>query len=47
MTQLDVAAGFDDGLAVVLLAIFLDRLTGAFAAQSRPRLLGRWGQGAG
>jgi len=33
VTQLDVAAGFDGGLAVVLLAIFLDRFT---AALSRP-----------
>ncbi|MGY1713774.1 MULTISPECIES: ABC transporter permease [Geodermatophilus] len=40
VTQLDVAAGFEGGLAVVLLAIFLDRLTGAFgqrAALSRFR----------
>jgi len=39
VTQLDVAAGFEGGLAVVLLAIFLDRLTGALAAPSRRR----WG----
>jgi glycine betaine/proline transport system permease protein len=32
VTQLDVAAGFEGGLAVVLLAIYLDRLTAAFAA---------------
>ena len=31
VTQLDVASGFEGGLAVVLLAIFLDRLTGALA----------------
>lgn len=31
VTQLDVAAGFEGGLAVVILAIFLDRLTAAFA----------------
>ena len=40
VTQLDVASGFEGGLAVVLLAIFLDRLTGAFgqrAALSRLR----------
>jgi glycine betaine/proline transport system permease protein len=30
VTQLDVASGFEGGLAVVLLAIFLDRLTAAF-----------------
>ncbi|MGK5113028.1 MULTISPECIES: hypothetical protein [unclassified Geodermatophilus] len=30
MTQLDVASGVEGGLAVVLLAIFLDRLTAAF-----------------
>jgi glycine betaine/proline transport system permease protein len=39
VTQLDVASGFEGGLAVVLLAIFLDRLTGALAAPSRRR----WG----
>jgi glycine betaine/proline transport system permease protein len=31
VTQLDVAAGFEGGLAVVILAIFLDRLTAALA----------------
>jgi glycine betaine/proline transport system permease protein len=41
VTQLDVAAGFEGGLAVVLLAIFLDRLTGALAAPSRRRRLPR------
>lgn len=35
VTQLDVAAGFEGGLAVVLLAIFLDRLTAAFAQPRR------------
>ncbi|SNS96530.1 glycine betaine/proline transport system permease protein [Geodermatophilus pulveris] len=30
VTQLDVASGFEGGLAVVLLAIFLDRLTAGF-----------------
>jgi len=34
VTQLDVASGFEGGLAVVLLAIFLDRLTGALADRS-------------
>jgi glycine betaine/proline transport system permease protein len=31
VTQLDIAAGFEGGLAVVILAIFLDRLTASFA----------------
>jgi glycine betaine/proline transport system permease protein len=31
VTQLDVAGGFEGGLAVVVLAIFLDRVTDAFA----------------
>jgi glycine betaine/proline transport system permease protein len=31
VTQLDVAAGFEGGLAVVVLAIFLDRLTASLA----------------
>jgi glycine betaine/proline transport system permease protein len=39
VTQLDVAAGFEGGLAVVILAIFLDRLT-ASLAQRRNR--GLW-----
>nr|WP_204264498.1 ABC transporter permease subunit [Geodermatophilus normandii] len=34
VTQLDVASGFEGGLAVVLLAIFLDRLTGAFGQRT-------------
>ena len=38
VTQLDVASGFEGGLAVVLLAIFLDRLTAAFG---RPTALSR------
>ena len=33
VTQLDVAAGFDGGLAVVVLAVFLDRVTGAVAVR--------------
>lgn len=41
VTQLDVASGFEGGLAVVLLAIYLDRLTSAFADRDRPGLLGR------
>ena len=40
VTQLDIASGFEGGLAVVLLAIFLDRLTAAFA-EPRRRLLRR------
>ena len=41
VTQLDVASGFEGGLAVVLLAIFLDRLTASFG---RPTALSRlWG----
>jgi glycine betaine/proline transport system permease protein len=38
VTQLDVASGFEGGLAVVLLAIFLDRLT---AALGHPTALSR------
>lgn len=34
VTQLDVASGFEGGLAVVILAIFLDRFTAAFADRS-------------
>ena len=45
VTQLDVASGFEGGLAVVLLAIFLDRLTGAFGGRTRRRVPGR-GRGA-
>ncbi len=36
VTQLDVGAGFQGGLAVVVLAIYLDRVTGAFTAPRRP-----------
>jgi glycine betaine/proline transport system permease protein len=39
VTQLDIAAGFEGGLAVVILAIFLDRFTAALA--QRP-LQGWW-----
>jgi glycine betaine/proline transport system permease protein len=35
VTQLDVASGFEGGLAVVILAIYLDRLTAALAAPRR------------
>ena len=35
VTQLDVASGFEGGLAVVLLAVYLDRVTGALAARRR------------
>ncbi len=38
VTQLDVASGFESGLAVVLLAVFLDRLT---AALGHPTALSR------
>lgn len=39
VSQLDIAAGFEGGLAVVLLAIFLDRFTAALA---RRPLQGYW-----
>jgi glycine betaine/proline transport system permease protein len=35
VTQLDVATGFEGGIAVVILAIYLDRLTGALTAPPR------------
>lgn len=43
ISTLDVGAGFEGGLAVVLIAIYLDRLTGAFASTPRRRepLFGR------
>ena len=41
VTQLDIASGFEGGLAVVLLAIYLDRLTSALAERDRPGLLTR------
>jgi glycine betaine/proline transport system permease protein len=58
VTQLDVAAGFEGGLAVVLLAVFLDRLTAAFGQPTalsrlvrgrarRPLPAGRTAQDAG
>lgn len=37
ISTLDVGAGFEGGLAVVLIAIYLDRLTGAFASSERRR----------
>lgn len=37
ISQLDVGVGFEGGLAVVFLAIFLDRVTGALAAPKRDR----------
>lgn len=41
VTQLDVASGVEGGLAVVLLAIFLDRLTAAFGQRTAlARLMG-------
>lgn len=39
VSQLDVASGFEGGLAVVLLAIFLDRLTSALADDTKIKLL--------
>jgi glycine betaine/proline transport system permease protein len=41
VTQLDVAAGFEGGLAVVILAIFLDRVTAALAGRPNRGLWGR------
>lgn len=38
VTQLDVAAGFNSGLAVVILAIYLDRLTAAVGTIGAHRL---------
>lgn len=43
VTQLDVAAGFEGGLSVVLLAIFLDRITSSLA---EPRGRSSWGRRA-
>jgi glycine betaine/proline transport system permease protein len=37
VTQLDVGAGIEGGLAVVILAIYLDRLTSAFSGHRRRR----------
>ncbi|WP_324277786.1 hypothetical protein [Blastococcus brunescens] len=36
ISRLDVGLGFEAGLAVVILAIFLDRLTASFGSSSRP-----------
>ena len=41
VTQLDVASGFEGGLAVVLLAVYLDRVTGALAVRRRRSPAGR------
>ena len=43
LNRIDVALGFEAGLSVVILAIFLDRLTAAFGGGETPlgRLLGR------
>ena len=41
VTRLDIAEGFESGLAVVFLAIFLDRLTAAFAQRPTTGLWGR------
>ncbi|WP_205752473.1 ABC transporter permease [Cryptosporangium phraense] len=38
VTQLDIGAGFEGGLSVVILAIFLDRVTGGFGSGSFRRL---------
>lgn len=38
VSQLDIATGFESGLAVVILAIFLDRLTSAFAERPKSGL---------
>jgi glycine betaine/proline transport system permease protein len=38
ITQLDVGAGFEGGLAVVFLAIYLDRVTAALAGPRRRRV---------
>jgi ABC-type proline/glycine betaine transport system permease subunit len=42
LNRIDVALGFEAGLAVVILAIFLDRLTAALGTGDTPlgRLLG-------
>jgi len=34
--RLDIGLGFESGLAVVLLAIMLDRITETFGAQDKP-----------
>lgn len=36
VTQLDIGAGFEGGLSVVILAIFLDRVTGALGVRRQP-----------
>jgi glycine betaine/proline transport system permease protein len=42
VTQLDIAAGFEGGLAVVILAIFLDRFTAALAERPGRGLWSAW-----
>lgn len=37
LSRVDIALGFEAGLAVVIIAMILDRITGAFAATDRPR----------
>ena len=37
ISTLDVGAGFEGGIAVVFLAIYLDRLTNALASHAPPR----------
>nr|WP_155840617.1 ABC transporter permease subunit [Agromyces luteolus] len=41
LTRIDVGLGFEAGLSVVILAIVLDRITGAFGARDRRRPRGR------
>jgi glycine betaine/proline transport system permease protein len=41
VTQLDIASGFEGGLAVVLLAVYLDRVTSALAEQPAAQRRGR------
>jgi ABC-type proline/glycine betaine transport system permease subunit len=42
MSSLDKPLGFDAGIAVVILAIILDRFTGAFGNKRTSVLAGRW-----
>lgn len=37
LNRIDVGLGFEAGLSVVILAIILDRVTGAFSASAKPR----------
>jgi ABC-type proline/glycine betaine transport system permease subunit len=36
LSRIDVALGFEAGIAVVIIAIYLDRLTGALSGTRRP-----------